>query len=163
MPLLVRYPREVAPGTSTGAMALNVDFAATFLDLAGVPVPARMQGHSLRPLLRGERPAGWRTSMYYRYWEHLDGSHHVPAHYGVRTATHKLIHYPGDGLGVPGASATRTEPEWELFDLVRDPAELTDRYADPAYADLRGELTGELQRLRRELGDEPWAGSRQDG
>ncbi|TDD73152.1 DUF4976 domain-containing protein [Jiangella aurantiaca] len=162
MPLMVRYPREVASGTSTDAMALNVDFAPTFLDLAGLPTHPRMQGRSLRPLLRGERPADWRTSMYYRYWEHLDGSHHVPAHVGVRTATHKLVHYYGDGLGVPGASEVRTEPEWELFDLAADPAELTNRYDDPDYGDVRRELRDELERLRREVGDEPWAAPRQD-
>jgi arylsulfatase A-like enzyme len=157
MPLLVRYPREIAaPGTATGALALNVDFAQTFLDLAGVPAHPRMQGRSLRPLLRGERPAGWPTSVYYRYWEHDDGSHHVPAHYGVRTDRHKLVFYYGDGLGVAGASPRRTPPEWELFDLVQDPAELRSVYHDPAYAGVRDALTAELARLQRSLGDEPY-------
>ncbi|MGH2401576.1 MAG: sulfatase family protein, partial [Candidatus Limnocylindria bacterium] len=82
MPLLVRYPREVAPGTSSGAMVLNVDFAQTFLDLAGVEPARPMQGRSLLRLLRGEMPPDWRRSMYYRYWMHLDGSHGVRAHRG---------------------------------------------------------------------------------
>ncbi|TDE11789.1 sulfatase [Jiangella asiatica] len=157
MPLLVRYPREVAPGTSTDALALNVDFAQTFLDLAEVPAHPRMQGRSLRPLLRGTRPDDWQTSLYYRYWEHLDASHHVPAHYGVRTARHKLVHYYGDGLGLPGASSMRTEPEWELFDLDTDPAELTSVFDDPAYDGVRRELAAELDRVQRGLGDEPAA------
>jgi arylsulfatase A-like enzyme len=156
MPLLVRYPRLVRPGTATGAMALNVDFAQTFLDLAGAPAHPRMQGRSLLPLLRGERPAGWPTSMYYRYWEHDDSSHHVVAHYGVRTERHKLVYYYGDGLGIAGASDRRTEPEWELFDLVQDPAELRNAYRDPAYGAVREELVAELRRLQHELGDVPY-------
>jgi arylsulfatase A-like enzyme len=156
MPLLVRYPREVAPGTATGGLALNVDFAQTFLELAGVPAHPRMQGRSLVPLLRGERPAGWPTSMYYRYWEHDDRSHHVVAHYGVRTERHKLVYYYGDGLGFAGTSDRRTPPEWELFDLGQDPAELRNVYGDPAYAAVRGELAAELARLQRELGDVPY-------
>ncbi|WP_026876394.1 sulfatase family protein [Jiangella gansuensis] len=157
MPLLVRYPREVAPGTSSDAIALNVDVAQTFLDLAGAPAHPRMQGRSLRPLLAGTRPDDWRSAMYYRYWEHLDGIHHVPAHYGVRTARHKLVHYYGDGLGVPGASPVASEPEWELFDLVSDPAELTNVYTDPAYDGVRRELSAQLEQLQREVGDEPVA------
>jgi arylsulfatase A-like enzyme len=156
MPLLVRYPREVPAGAATGGLALNVDFAQTFLELAGVPAHPRMQGRSLVPLLRGERPAGWPTSMYYRYWEHDDRSHHVIAHYGVRTERHKLVYYYGDGLGIPGASDRPTPPEWELFDLVQDPAELRNVYGDPAYARQRGELAAELARLQRALGDVPY-------
>ncbi|MGH3683442.1 MAG: sulfatase family protein, partial [Natronosporangium sp.] len=156
MPLLVRYPREVPAGTTTGALACNVDFAQTFLDLAGLPPHPRMQGRSLRPLLRGQRPDEWPTTMYYRYWEHDEGSHHVPAHYGVRTERHKLVFYYGDGLGVPGAADRRTPPEWELFDLATDPAELRSVYHDPAYAAVRDQLTAELDRLQRDLGDRPW-------
>ena len=87
-------------------MITNVDFAATFLDICGEDassLPAQ-QGESFRPLLRGEEVDGWRDSMYYRYWEHDDPEHHAPAHYGVRTATHKFIHYYNDGLGTPGSS-----------------------------------------------------------
>jgi arylsulfatase A-like enzyme len=158
MPLLIRYPREVRPGTSTDAMALNVDFAQTLLELASLGPHPRMQGRSLVPLLRGERPADWRASMYYRYWEHDDGSHHVPAHYGIRTDRHKLVFYYGDGLGVPGASSIRTPPEWEMFDLARDPGELTSVHADPAYAPVRAALDAELARLQDAVGDQPWAG-----
>jgi arylsulfatase A-like enzyme len=155
MPFVVRYPREVPAGSVTGAMALNLDFAATFCDLAGVPVPAFMQGRSLRPVLRGRTPPDWRTSMYYRYWMHLDGIHRVQAHYGVRTRRHKLVHYPGEGGGVPGASDERRQPAWELFDLEADPFELRSVHDDPAYAAVRAELTAELARLQREFGDEP--------
>jgi arylsulfatase A-like enzyme len=146
MPLLVRYPGVVAPGSTSDLMALNVDLAQTILELAGVPPTAAMQGRSLVPLLRGERPADWRTSIYYRYWMHLDGAHGVWAHRGVRTQTHKLVHYHG----------TTEEPrpdEWELFDLRRDPSELRSLHDDPAHAGLLAELRAELERLARDVGD----------
>ena len=155
MPFLVRYPPEVAPGTSTDAIVLNVDFAQTFLDLAAVEPTRPMQGRSLRPLLRGERPADWRTSMYYRYWMHMDGSHGVWAHRGVRTGQHKLVHYYGDALEQPGAVDEPRPEEWELFDLVADPFELRSLHDDPAHAGLLAELRAELERLSDEVGDVP--------
>jgi arylsulfatase A-like enzyme len=155
MPLLVRYPREVAAGGSCDAMVLNVDFAQTLLELAGVPPHPRMQGRSLRPLLRGERPADWRDCVYYRYWEHDDGSHHVWAHDGVRTDRYKIVRYYADGLGLPGASDRTMPVEWELFDLVADPRELTSVYDDPAYAPVRRDMTRRLAVAHRELGDDP--------
>ncbi|MCP2341735.1 arylsulfatase A-like enzyme [Actinomadura rupiterrae] len=156
MPFLIRWPGVIEPGTSHDALAVNVDFAQTFLEAAGVPAPDRMQGRSLLPILRGEHPADWRRSVYYRYWEHDDGIHHVWAHYGVRTHTHKLVYYYADGLGVPGASDRTYTPEWELFDLGADPWELRSVFHDPAYASVRAELTAELARLQDELGDEPY-------
>jgi arylsulfatase A-like enzyme len=155
MPLVVRYPRLVPPGSSTDALVLNVDFAQTFLELAGVEAHPRMQGRSLVPLLAGTDPAeiGWRASTYYRYWEHLDGIHRVAAHRGIRTRDRKLVHYYGSGCGQPGASEETTAPEWELFDLERDPAELRSVYDDPAYADDVARLTDALDRLAAELGD----------
>jgi arylsulfatase A-like enzyme len=153
MPFLVRYPPEVAPETSTDAIVLNVDFAQTFLDLAEVEPTRLMQGRSLRPLLRGERPADWRTSMYYRYWMHVDGSHGVRAHRGVRTDRHKLVHYYGEALGQPGAVDDPRPEEWELFDLVADPFELRSLHDDPSHAGLLANLQAELERLSDEVGD----------
>lgn len=149
MPFLVRYPREIPAGSTSEAMALNVDFAQTFLDYAGVPDPGDMQGASLRSVFAGNTPDDWRRSMYYRYFMHCDGSHNVYAHYGLRTHRHKLIYYYED---------QPEPPEWELFDLERDPCELHSVYHDPAYAGVRDELRAELKRLRHELGDEtkPW-------
>ncbi|HZC26451.1 MAG TPA: sulfatase [Actinopolymorphaceae bacterium] len=158
MPLLVRYPREVPAGTRTDAIVTNVDFAQTFLDYAGLPSLPRMQGRSMRPVLRGETPPEWPTSFYYRYWEHDDSAHHVGAHYGVRTKRYKLIYYYGAGLGLPGTSDRQMPPEWELFDLERDPCELHSVHDDPAYADVRRELEEELAKLQREVGDAPWPG-----
>ena len=156
MPLVVRYPRLVEPGSVNEDLVLNVDFAQTFLELAGVDAHPRMQGHSLVPLLRGDDPAavGWRTETYYRYWEHLDGIHHVAAHRGIRTKDRKLVHYYGSGCGQPGASNQEIPAEWELFDLERDPEELRSVYDDPAYTDDVRRLTEALDRLATDLGDD---------
>ena len=94
--------------------------------------------------------------MYYRYWMHRDEAHNVWAHYGVRTLTHKLICFYNDPLGQPGAHGPVDPPEWELFDLEADPFELSNVYADPAYAVVQAELTAELSRLQRAAGDEPY-------
>jgi arylsulfatase A-like enzyme len=155
MPLLVRYPPLVPPSTVSDALVLNVDFAQTFLDLAGVPAHPRMQGRSLRPLLTGRtaEECGWRDTAYYRYWEHLDGIHNVAAHRGVRTREYKLVHYYGSGCGQPGASDEATQPEWELFDLLEDPREMHSRADDPAYADTLARMRVVLDALAAELGD----------
>lgn len=153
MPFLIRYPREIQAGSSSDAMALNIDFAETWLDYAGVSIPDDMQGTSLRPILNGETPDDWRTSMYYRYWMHLS-HHYVPAHYGIRTDRYKLIYYYGEALGTTGSIDEPKAPEWELFDLEKDPNEMCSVYDDPAYADIVTELTAELYRLKAEAGDE---------
>ncbi|MEM9746535.1 MAG: sulfatase [Actinomycetota bacterium] len=157
MPFLVRDPRRVAAGSTTEAIALNVDVAPTFLELAGLDVPDDVQGESLVPLLDGGgvAPEDWRTSMYYRYWMHGDGAHNVPAHYGVRTDTHKLICYYNDGLDQLGAIGEPAPIEWELFDLVADPLETTNVIDDPAMAPVVAELRTELARLQSEFGDTP--------
>ena len=152
MPFVVRYPGEIQPGSSCEAMALNVDFAQTFLDYAGLPNPEQMQGASLRPLFRGERPRGWRQSIYYRYWMHLS-HHYVGAHYGIRTHRYKLIYYYGEALGTTNSIDDSKKPEWELFDLERDPKELNNVYHAAAYADVVHSLTRELEALKRESGD----------
>jgi len=154
MPFIIRYPREIAPGTVNADMVLNLDFPPTLLDYAGVRGPRQMQGTSIRPLLGGQTPDGWRTSMYYRYWMHK-AHHNVYAHYGLRTLRHKLIYYYGEACGQDGAIDEPTQPEWELFDLQRDPCELNNVYRDPAYADVVTELKSELHRLQAEVGDEP--------
>jgi arylsulfatase A-like enzyme len=138
IPLIVRGP-GVKAGAVTDAFALNADFAPTFLALAGLPVPADMQGRSLVPLLRGTTPADWRTSVYYRYY-HDPGHHNTRAHYGVRTATHKLIHY-------------WKKDAWELFDLVRDPTEQKNLIDDPGQAATVTALKKEIVRLQQQLGD----------
>jgi len=136
MPLLVRYPSQVKAGSINDDIVLNLDFAPTFLDFAGVSKPADMQGISLRRLLQGKTPPDWRTSMYYHYYEY-PGAHSVKRHYGVRTKRYKLIHFYYD------------IDEWELYDLLKDPNEMKNVYNDPAYADVVERLKKELKRLRR--------------
>jgi len=153
MPFVVRYPQEIKPRSACDAIALNVDFAETFLDYARLPTPGDMQGSSLRPLFNGETPEGWQTSLYYRYWMHLAG-HYVCAHYGLRTHRHKLIYYYGEALGTTGSVNESKTPEWELFDLEKDSLEMNNVYADPAYADVVKELKEELFRLKNKVGDE---------
>ena len=139
MPFLVRWPGVIAPGSVQGAMAINPDFAPTFLDAAGIPVPPDMQGRSLVPLFKGQTPDNWRTSMYYRYY-HDPGDHNTRAHLGVRTLTHKLIHF-------------WKKDQWELYDLTADPNELKNIYSDPAQAETAANLKAELARLKKELQD----------
>jgi arylsulfatase A-like enzyme len=133
-PLIVRWPGATAAGSIDEHLVQNLDFAQTFLDIAGVAAPEDMQGASLAPLLRGEAPADWRSSLYYHYYEY-PAVHSVRRHYGVRTAQHKLIHY-------------YNIDEWELFDLYADPDEMVNLYGDPGQQPLIDTLKAELQRLR---------------
>ena len=139
MPLLIRWPGHVKPGSTSDKIVLNLDFAETFLDCAGRDKPQDMQGRSFRPILEGTAPADWRTSTYYRYYE-FPAVHSVQKHYGVRTDRYKLIFYHELG-------------EWELFDLQKDPSELRSVYADPQYADVVKELKTEMERLKKEYQD----------
>jgi len=153
MPLVIRYPKGIKAGSVNDDIALNVDFAETFLDYADISIPKEMQGRSLRPLLEGKGPEDWRESMYYRYWMHLP-HFRVAAHFGVRTKQHKLIYYYGLPLDATGARPEPTPPEWELFDLEKDPKEMKNVYDNPAYAGIVKKLKKELRRLRKELEDD---------
>ncbi len=153
MPLVMRYPRRIESGSVSADMVLNVDFAPTFLELAGLEPDVSIQGRSFAPVLTGDTPSDWRQSFYYRYWMHRS-HHNVFAHYGVRTHRHKLIYYYADGLGHSGSVGERHEPEWELFDLQEDPAELHNIYDRPEKADTVAELRDELHRLQAEIGDQ---------
>jgi arylsulfatase A-like enzyme len=140
MPLLVRYPKEIKAGSVNKDMVLNLDFAPTFLDFAGLEKPEEMQGQSLRLPLRGKTPKDWRTSMYYHYYEY-PAVHMVKRHYGVRTQRYKLIHFYHD------------IDAWELYNLQKDPHELNSVYGNPEYADIVNDLKTELKRLREKYGD----------
>ncbi|WP_156253673.1 sulfatase family protein [Pseudactinotalea terrae] len=153
MPLLISYPRAVQEGSVQTGLVSNVDFCQTICDLAGVEPPDGVQGRSIVPLLDGEMPGGWRDAVYYRYWEHDDAQHGVWAHYGIRTATHKLIRYLPQGFGLPGTSEASYPEGWELFDLVEDPQELRSRYDDPDYRDIRDQLHAQLEELMATVGD----------
>ncbi len=153
-PLVVRYPGVTRPGSVSTEMVLNIDHAPMFLDFADEKIPETMQGKSYRQLLTGKTPPDWRKSMYYRYYMHLDGSHNVTAHYGVRTDRYTLIHYYGKGLNKKGASEKETPAEWEMFDRQKDPLQNRNVIADDAYRPARRALMTELDRLRKELGDD---------
>lgn len=144
-PLIARGPGVKAGSVPTQFVA-NIDLAPTFLDLAGLEVPDSMQGRSLAPVLRGESPTDWRTSVYYRYY-HDPGHHNTVAHLGVRTATHKLIHY-------------WKQDAYEMFDLVNDPSEQNNLLFSEAsrnkleIAAKFAELKAEIARLQKQYKDE---------
>ena len=140
MPFIVRWPGVIRAGAAQEAMAINPDFAPTFMEAAGLPVPSEMQGRSLVPLFHSEQPRGWRSSYYYRYY-HDPGDHNTRAHYGVRTLTHKLIYF-------------WKKDQWEMYDLIDDPDELHNLCSDPAQQKIVSELKTELYRLKKELKDE---------
>jgi len=145
MPFVVRYPREIRPGTTVDDIILNVDFAPTFLDYAQAEIPASMQGRSFRGNLTGQTPEDWRDAMYYRYYA---GSKQRPAHFGIRTHQHKLIYY--DGL------KDRPEPQcWEFYDLVEDPHETRNAYGDAEHQQVIARLKRRLGGMQRELNDQP--------
>ena len=158
MPLLVHAP-GVTPAQEerrvNTAMVCNVDFAPTFLELAGVSVPSYMQGRSIAPLLRGDDPPDWPMEVYHRYWMNQDDVHNAYAHYGIRTNRYKLIYWYNDDCGQSGANPGTDEPEWELFDLEHDPLELRNCYDDPAYQQAQAELIERLNRKMAEIGDSP--------
>jgi arylsulfatase A-like enzyme len=140
MPLLVRWPERTKPGSVNEDIVLNLDFAETFLDIAGADIPADMQGQSMKPILQGKTPADWRDAMYYHYYEY-PAVHQVKRHYGIRTQRYKLIHFYYD------------IDCWELYDLENDPHELNNLYNDPAYAKTVKKLSRELRRLQAKYKD----------
>lgn len=133
-PLIVRWSGKVEPGSRSTELVQNLDFAETFLDVAGVEVPSQMQGESLVPILKGEETE-WRDALYYHYYEY-PAVHMVKKHYGIKTDRYKLIHFYDD------------IDEWELYDLEEDPLEMNSVYNDPAYSDIKEDLKERLQELR---------------
>jgi arylsulfatase A-like enzyme len=140
MPLIVKWPGVTKPGSKNEDLVQNLDYAETFLDLAGADIPNDMQGASLVPLLKGESPSDWRNSIYYHYYEY-PSVHMVPRQYGVRDHRYKLIRfYQFD--------------EWEFYDLEKDPDELVNQYENPEYSDEIEEMKVELERLRKHYADD---------
>lgn len=166
MPFIVHYPPMVEAGTKNNMIINNTDFAPTIINLAGGTVPSYMQGKSIVPLLKGEHPADWRTSTYYRYWLHLT-HHDIPAHFGIRTKDYKLIFFYGlpwdmNEMGkqtrtwVPADKSyliRPTPPAWELYDLRKDPNELNNVYSDPKYKPVIEKLKEELKLKREEYNE----------
>jgi arylsulfatase A-like enzyme len=139
-PLLVRLPGVIGTGQVHDSMVNHVDLAPTLLEFAGLAVPADMQGHSLRGILEG-RQENVRASSYYHFYSH--GDNNLPEMIGIRTASHKLIHYPG----------MKGRYRWELFDLEEDPEEMHNLAHDPDQAPLFKRLKTQLEELIAGLED----------
>ena len=138
-PILMRYPREIKPGTSIDELVQNLDFAPALLDYAGMEIPGDMQGESFRKMVSGEL-SEWRDAVYYTYYEY-PSVHMVKRHYGIRTGRYKLIHFYYD------------VDEWEMYDLEKDPAEMNNVYADEQYSSVRADMHGKLAAIREKYGD----------
>jgi arylsulfatase A-like enzyme len=134
-PFVMRYPGTIRPGTTISQMVVNIDFAPTLLNIAGIKPPADMQGQSFLPLLKtGAGDVAWRKAMYYHYYE-FPQPHHVSPHFGIRTERYKLIRFYG-----PADS-------WELFDLQKDPHEIRNLYGLKEYAGITLRLRKQLDGL----------------
>jgi arylsulfatase A-like enzyme len=147
MPFVVRWPAGIRPGSTSDAIGINCDFAPTFLELAGQPTPKDMQGRSFVPIWQGRTPPNWRRAMYYRYY-HDPGDNNTRAHYGIRTASHKLIYF-------------WKKDQWECYDLVADPQEMHNIYNDLKARKTVAQLKRELWRLKKELRDDDQFADRQ--
>lgn len=150
MPFVIRYPKEIIPGSRNADLILNLDFPSLFADYAEVQLPASFQGVSFRENLRGKTPSDWRQQMYYRYWLHQTNR---PAHFGIRNDRYKLAFFYGLPLHKPGAHEESTPPAWEFYDLQADPEELHNAYADERYQTVIQEMKLALRELRKEVGD----------
>lgn len=148
-PLLIRWPGVAGSGAVCDKLVSSIDLAETFLQAADVPIPKRMQGHSLVPVLKGENPTDWRTSFYYHYYEY-PAWHRVPPQYGVITDRYTLAHI----YTPPDLNPTPETPQmdyWELFDHEKDPQQMKSVFGEPTYAQVQTNLMQELSRLRTEL------------
>jgi arylsulfatase A-like enzyme len=152
MPFLVRYPKAKSAGKTSDELFLNLDIAPTLLDFAGVSAPKTMQGQSFKSVLVDPEQAKGRDAIYYRYWLHM-AHHTIPAHYGIRTKTHKLAFFYGLPLDANGAMPAATPPYWELYDLKNDPKEMNNLYPNKDSAQLKSELKQALIHLKTHIGE----------
>lgn len=139
-PLVMRLPKGLDARGDVAEMVQNIDYAPTFLDIAGASIPDDIQGRSLLPLLQGKHPKDWRKSLYYHYYEY-PAEHMVKRHYGVRDERYKLIHFYND------------IDCWELYDLQADPQELHNIYGQPGTEKVTRQLRKELKRLQEQYDD----------
>ena len=136
MPLIVKWPGVTKPDSRSDQMVQNLDYAQTFLEMAGAEIPANMQGRSLVPILKNGKADDWRKSIYYHYYEY-PSVHMVPRHYGIRTERYKLMHFYQFGN------------EWEMYDLKEDPDELTNIYGRADKKSLQIDLEQQLKAIRK--------------
>lgn len=139
-PLVMRLPKGYKAKGDINALVQNIDYAPTFLELAGVQVPEDIHGESLVPLFSGKTPDGWRDALYYHYYEY-PAEHSVKRHYGVRTKEWKLIHFYND------------IDQWELYNLKDDPSEMHNLYGTPGTEEIAQTLKKRLQQLQEQYND----------
>ncbi len=141
IPILMRYPPLIKAGSTPKDFALAIDFARTFVELAGGAIPSRYQGRSLVPLLHGDVPADWRKSFLVEYYsDTVFPRVHKMGYKAVRDDRWKYIHY----LDLSNAD--------ELYDLQNDPYELKNIIHDPAAAKPLAKMQNKLQQLLAETG-----------
>lgn len=143
MPFVIKWPNQIKPGSRINHMIQNIDYAPTFLDIAGLKIPSDMQGRSLLPLLRNEPVEDWRDSVYYHYYH--NGAYNLPKIEGARTDRYKLIRYYDH-------KTLNYGEQWELFDLKKDPQEMSSVFDDPEYSIVRNKMEKELIALRTQYG-----------
>ena len=151
-PFLIRWPAVIKPGSVNKDVVCSLDIAETFLEAAGLPIPDRMQGRSILPLLQGTTPADWRTAFYYHYYEY-PAYHRVRPHYGVITDRYTLVHFYKPEAWSKDQTELAAIPNdyWELFDREKDPGEMRSVFGDPAYAEVQTNLMQEVFRQRTRL------------
>ncbi|MDX6740353.1 sulfatase-like hydrolase/transferase [Actinocorallia sp. A-T 12471] len=133
IPAIVRVPGSPAAQVRDEFVGLT-DMTATILDLAALDPAQAVDGSTLLPLIAGEK-APWRTELTAEFH-----GHHFPyPQRMIRDARHKLIINP--------------ESHNELYDLLEDPHELTNRHQDPSLATIRHHLTTRLYTTLRDRGD----------
>lgn len=139
-PLVMRLPKGFARRGDISELVQNIDYAPTFLELAGAEIPSDIQGVSLVPLLKGESPKNWRKALYYHFYEY-PAEHMVKRHYGIRTERYKLIHFYND------------IDCWELYDLQADPMEMCNLYGQKEYEVVVKDLKKQLLELQEQYND----------
>lgn len=139
-PLIMRLPKGMDRRGDITEMVQNIDYAPTFLEIAGVEIPADIQGVSLLPLLKGDKPENWRDALYYHYHEY-PAEHAVKRHYGVSDGHHKLIHFYND------------IDKWELYDLDKDPSEMNNIYGRPGTESITADMRKKLKDLQEQYDD----------
>ena len=135
MPFLIKWPGVIEAGSRPEALIQNIDYAPTFLEMAGVKVPDEVQGKSIVPILKDASKAV-RETVYYSYYEL--GEHRVPQHFGVRTKRYKLFYLPASD-------------EWQMFDLEKDPGEMRSVYGDVEYKEVQEDMMKRYDAIREKI------------
>jgi arylsulfatase A-like enzyme len=139
MPFLIQCPNVIDSGITSNELVMNIDFAPTLLDFAGIEIPEQMQGKSFLGSFNEENFIG-RDAVYYHYYEYPIW-HKVQPHYGIRTSKYKLIHF------------YYSMDEWELYDINNDPNEMNNIYNESS-PELISNLKSKLKEIQIEYEDD---------